>query len=817
MKNKLKKQTSPESQALRPGKRRRHILRLTGFALGLAFLLAFFALLVVGLPPNLTRQITAQLQKAGIPLQVQSIHLSPHRGWVLNNTRLYSTSPDDLQPLLNARKLYVMLWPVDWKKPTEGSWHIKVYVKNLGVSLGHPWESVLPDSHPFRTISKLDASLIAASGRITIENAELHWGNINLTTHGTLCFSGQGEPEVWQGKDFRRRAAKAADALNQLKCEKTPQLNLVFNFNDAHPDETFLEAILTAEGLFWQNRVYERLSGALEYRDSTWTIPALQLTRSEHEQLILHGAINLESSNAQVSVENTLSVADLFSLLPEDAQSAVAQTGIKPYGRFDCTASLGPAQIAQLGKKVDIQVQQAQLKRLDLTLDPLSLRLTREGNRIDVTDIQARANGGPLAGRFEYNLDSGVWTAKAQTQCDPIIAGAYDEDLRDFILRFNFPNEQLKTDLTVSQSGPDEPVTITGTLSGTRFTCGGVPIEHLETFMVYSNRVLNLTSLHADRTKEKFDGIVQVDFDRRLAFFNATNSFPPDDIARALAPDEHTVLEQFHFNGPVYAVGKGQIDYGDWTNHAFNGTFRAENIVMGKLQVDSFRAGIKGLGTQLTFTNAAIQLYSGSAEGSGEFDILLADGSAPYRIDARIAQIDLEKMIEQISTGTTARTSGQLAATLNFTADANTGFWKSVRGGGKVQIEKGHLADIPLLGGFSRLIQSTFSGFNLFSLTTFSADYVLHDGTLWSDNAQFGGTILSARGRGSYSPQNGLNFVVAAEPLRQTNSNDKEWYQLQRWAASALKEGTSPFFRLFEFQLDGPLDKPEWRFVNLPK
>ena len=124
---------------------------------------------------------------------------------------------------------------------------------------------------------------------------------------------------------------------------------------------------------------------------------------------------------------------------------------------------------------------------------------------------------------------------------------------------------------------------------------------------------------------------------------------------------------------------------------------------------------------------------------------------------------------------------------------------------------------MPFLGGFSRLNQSAFGGFNLFSLTSFSADYKLHGSAIWSDNAQLGGTLVSARGRGSYSPEDGLNFVIAAEPLRPANPEDKEWYQLNRWAVDVVKGGTAPFLRLLEFQLSGPLEKPEWRFVNLPK
>ncbi len=794
-----------------------HILRLTGFALGLSVLLALFALLVVGLPPSLTRRITAQVQQAGIPLQVQSIRLSPRRGWVLNNVRLYSTSPDDLQPLLTAKKIYVFLWPVDWKRPAEGGWHIKIFVRDLGVSLGRSWESVLPENHPFRSVSKLDTALIVSPGCITVENAALRWGGVSILTHGTASFSRGGEVRQ-DTDDFCSRAAKAADVLSRLKCDKPPRLNLTFNFNDTRPDENFLDAVLTADGITLRDRVYEQLAGAGGYRGGIWTLSALQLKRADREQIVLHGTINVANSNAQVSVENTLSAADLFNLLPDDAQSAVAQTGIKPYGQFNFTAALGPAPYDLLTEKIEVQVQQAQIKRNDLTFDPLSFHLVRTGSRVEVTNIQARINSGPVTGSFKLNLESKTWTARIQAQCDPEIAGAYDEDLRDFIRRFRFPAGQPNADLVVSQTVPGEPLVIAGVLSGDRFTCGGVPIEHLETFMVYSNRILSLNPLNAVRGNKRFDGSVQVDFDRELASFNATNSFPPADIAHVLAPEEHTVLKQFLFNGPVYAVGRGQIDYGGWTNHNFSGTFRSENVSMSKLQASVFSADIKGRGTQLLFTNAAIQFYSGRAEGSAEFDLFLEDGSAPYRFNARITGIDLAQMLGQLSAGDhSSRTRGQLAAVLNFTADAKSGFWKSVQGSGQMKIENGWLADIPLFGGFSRLTQAAFPGFKLFSLTAFSADYELHDGAVWSENAQLGGTILSARGRGNYSPEKGLDFTVAAEPLRQTGGGDKEWYQLNRLAASALKEGAAPFFRLLEFKLEGPLDKPEWRFAYLPK
>jgi len=816
LKNQLNQSNSPDPAPARKGSRTRHILHLTGFALALLFVLVLFSLMVVGLPPGLTRRIAAQVQEAGLPIQVESIRLSTHRGWVLENARIYSTSPDDLLPLLSMKKLYILFWPADWKNLSGGDWHVNVYAKNIDVSLGTPWEELLSEKHPFRTISRIKASLTAAPRRIAIESSELHWGGITILADGEALFNdGESSESSRQGvTSLRRRAAQAAELLSRLKCEQPPQLNLSFHFDAARPEQSSLDADLSAAGLTVRDRVYQNFSGSATCRTNLWTVDELQLSRTNLEQLVLHGSVDLATSNAQVSVENTLSAADLFNLLPDEAQSAVAQTGIKPFGRINFTAALGPAPYDRIAEKIDVQIRQAHLTRQDLTLDPLALHLVRDGSRINASSIQARVNGGPLSGQVEFNLDSGAWNAQVQAQCDPAPLGTlFGGTLQEFIDRFRFQSELPKADLTVSQAASGANLYMEGTLSGNRFTCGGVPIGHLDTLMVYSNEVLDLTPIHVVRGKEQFDGSVQVDFIRDSASFNATNSFPPSDIARALAPGEHTILEQIRFGGPVYAAGRGQIDYSTWTNHSFTGRFSAENIGMGNLQAALLSSTVQVAGTQMLFTNAAMQLYDGTAEGSAEFDLSLEDGFAPYRINASLSRLDLALMLKQISSNEYERARGELSATLNLAADAKAGFWKSAQGGGQVKVENGRLADLPLFGGFSRLIQSAFAGFNLFSLTAFSADYQLHDGALWSDNAQLGGTLISARGRGSYSPENGLHFVVAAEPLRQTGDKEKEWYQVQRLAASA----TAPFFRLLEFQLEGPLEKPEWRFVKLPK
>ncbi|MCU0857604.1 MAG: hypothetical protein MUC65_04275 [Pontiellaceae bacterium] len=814
MKNNRNKSKSPDSRAVRSKNRWRRLLRLAGFALILAVLLALLSLFA-GLPPQAVKRITAKIKTAGIPLQIESIRLSLHHGWVLHQVQLYSTSPDDLRPLLNARKLYVAFWPVDWGNPLKGGMNIRLYARDLDISLGHAWENRLAETSPYRTVTRLDVSLTAMPGQLIIREAAASWDSINLRAHGTVSLS--EKPRFKPNVDVSRYAVPLMNLLNQLRFTSPPQVNLDFNYNSNRPEETFLNVSLAIKDLGWRDRIYKNLSGALEYRNAVWTLSTLQLSQSVKEALVARGEFDTAGGLTQLWVENSLPAAELFALLPEKVQSAIAQTEAVPYGRFDFSASAGPAPYSQLAEKFEIQINRAQVTRLDLSLDPVSLRIVRDGTRLNASNIQAIANGKPLTGSFAYNLSSHAWNATVKTQCDPTPIGTLTGGgLQKFIGRFRFPDELLNGDLTLSQSGPDAPFFASGTLSANRFTCAGVPIEHFDTFMVLSNGILHLSPLHIIRGQERFDGSVQVDLDGECARFDATNSFPPVDIAQALAPDTHTFLNEIRLTGPVYAVGSGQLDYGTWTNHAFQGTVRADTIGLGKIQASRFQSEVEGRGSQLLFKNASAALYGGSVEGSAEFDIFAEDGSAPYRIDARLEKLDLVTLLRQLSSSDFGRTRGELSTTIDLSADAKADFWRSAKGRGQTKIENGYLADIPFFGGFSRLVQSTIPGFSLFTLTSFSADYDLRGGIISSENVKLGGSVFSASGHGHYSPKTGLNFLLTSEPLKQTETGAKEWYELQLWAAAALKMGTSPFFRLLEIQLTGPLDKPQWNFINLP-
>jgi len=801
----------------KPFKRFRHLLRLIGFTLGLLILLALFHLLTMGLPDHVTQKITAQARKKGLPLQIGSIQLSPHRGWVLHDVRLYSTSPDDLKPVFSAKKLYVFLWPDSWIAPSKAGWNMSLSGKSSEVSLGTPWETALSATSPFRKLDRLRASLHIDSKQLQLETSEFQWGGIHIHTSGQIDFTG---PPVANplNKGFWLRdhlqAAQLANVLERLSFETAPDVTIRFDIHPKEPKKNSVEAACLAEGILWGNRTCDRLSGQLNHRNHQLTLDSLQLTQLNGGQLTASGSFDLETRVAQLHLQNDLPLDDLLHLLPAHIDTDLARMELQPLGPVEFDATLGPAPLDQLLEQIQAEVHNLPVTRNDLTLDPLKFTLLRNGNQLTVKGIQAGANQGTLSGTCGINLSSKAWDASLHAVVQPDPFGTLvGPGLQMWIDRATFTNQPPDIHIDLSYGGTSGTLKMDGTFSAQNLSCTGGPLDTLQLDMAYSNRHLSLAPIHAAYQDRQFDGSVHIDFAKSLAHFNiTTNQFQPQTLAQILAPDHPSPLDKFTFSGPITSSAEGQIDYGTWTHHIVQGTLRAEQVSAGKIQVDVFDSRVNCLGTQLQFTDTSMQLYDGIIKASSEFDLFLRDGTAPYRINIDATHLDLNQMLEETTAADSKNVDGLFSGTLDVTADAEVGFWDSAKGYGQVDIEKGRLASIPLLGGFSLLMP----GIKLFSITTFFADYELRDGKLLSQNILLGGTLLSAQARGSYSPKTGLNIKLRAAPLRNTREN-KKWYQLHLWSAEALKKTTAPLFDLLEFKLEGTLENPQWRMKALPK
>jgi len=791
-----------------------HPIRLVGFTLSLLLLLLLFLLLTRGLPDPLIHRITARFHQQGIPLQIESIRLSP-RGWVLHNVQIYSPFPDDLTPLFKTKKLTFFLWPDNWPALSKTGWNISLRGKNNEISPGQTQEKTLHADNPFRTIERMDLSLYIDHEHLRINESTLLWGGFRIQGSGKSFFSDQ--PQAFSFQKTQTQAVRIAEVLSELQFETEPEINIRFNTDGRAPEKTTLNATCFARNLQWKGKRYNRLSASLNVKDNRLSLDSLQVVQADGDQLTASGSLDLKTQTAQVSLENTLCAGDLINLLPASVHNILTRAELNLFGAARFKATLGPGPAENIFKQIHVDVQNLQIVRQDLTLDPLRAEIRRAGDRVTIDKINAAANGGTLTGRFKIDIPSLAWSSALQSSAaHPAPIGTMvGSELQSWIERFSF-SEQPDICVNLSYNGTKGSFAMDGSVSAKNYSCGGERFETLEIGMAYSNLVLTLDPLRAGRGGEQFDGEVEVNFEQKRAVFSATNGFSPVTLAHVLAPDQPSILDRFAFEAPIHSAGSGQIDYGTWTNHTFSGSLRAEKVSADGLNFDTVLTDVLGLGTQLLFTNTTLEFCDGLIEGAAAFDLFQRDGSAPYRMEIAAAKVNVAKLLPQINPRDHSKTSGLLSGTFDFTADAMAGFWNSAQGGGSVNIEEGQLTHLPLVGGLTRIIQSAIPGFKLFSITTLFADYELRDTKLLSRNLQFGGTLLSAEAKGAYSPETGLNVRLRIVPLRQTRE-DIKWYQLHLWSAEALKKSTAPLFNLLELSLEGTLSDPQWRMVALPK
>lgn len=795
-----------------------HLLRPAGFALILCILLALLHLLTIGIPEPLTRKITEQLQKNGVPLQVDSITLSAHRGWVLHNARLFSTNPDDLNPLIQADRLYIHIRPEDWTPLSRTEWYLRIYCKKADISLGLLWENELDGSHPFRTVQQLRARLHVSPSRITIDRSEANWGGFVLRAAGQAEFPKQKKPaDPARYRMIQSRVTQAADLLAGLMFSAPPEISLHFNIPADTPENIQMDASLLAAGLRRQGTFYDRITGAAHLRDDELHLDSLQIARQNNGRLQASGRYDFSAGTAEMEVNNTLPFSSLLSLLPQRIAAAVASSEFRPTGAAEFRAIGGPCPPQQLAEQLRVQIHNLPVTYQDLVFDPLRADLTRSGSRLEITNIVTKTSGHPLTADIGMDLNSGAWNFSAQGRVPTAPVGRLlGGTAQEWIDRFEFPGTLPDIAAEASWGGEAGTFNMRSSVSGQDAVCAGVPLDTIDLTMSYSNRTFALSPLRATRGDQAFSGNVKLDFDQNLAFFDAESSFAPGEVAQIIAPDHLTVLTNFTFAGALSSSASGRIDYSGATGHAVQGSIRAEAVSAGRLTADSFQSRVEARGNELIFSGTTVSIFDGTAEGSAVFDLQFNDDAAPYRLNMTAAELDLAALLRHFGTEDPGSTKGRLSGTLDLAADAKQGFWASANGKGAAEIREGNLRDLPVLGGFSRLIRTTLPGFSLFSLTTFYSEFELRDGALRSENTQLGGTLFSARARGKYSPQAGLDFLVRAEPLRQTREN-KEWYQIHLWGADVLKQGTAPFFDLLEFRLTGPLEKPDWRMNALPK
>jgi hypothetical protein len=328
----------------------------------------------------------------------------------------------------------------------------------------------------------------------------------------------------------------------------------------------------------------------------------------------------------------------------------------------------------------------------------------------------------------------------------------------------------------------------------------GVEFTSVDITQTNRDGKLTLDPLDATQKSDAFiKGSVLLDFYQTTAAFDIRSSINPADLEDLVVPRLDLFGNHLKVEGDTQIDAHGTFDWRRMRQTDFYAKVEAERLGLAIAELDRFSAEVVGNGPLITVSNGTFDLFGGS--GSGSFSVLWepSDDALPYELDTAFSQVDFREILLFFNEDRPVTLSGDLKGRIHVAADFSTNFFAVAKGDGSIRVDDGQLADLPLFRGFSRLMRKMFPTFTVFSITSLRGDFKIGDGVISSQEAFFEGDVISAKGRGSYSPETGLDAYVQAQVL----SNG-------RIIAKVVRAITDPLMKLFEMKLTGTLADPEW-------
>ncbi len=148
---------------------------------------------------------------------------------------------------------------------------------------------------------------------------------------------------------------------------------------------------------------------------------------------------------------------------------------------------------------------------------------------------------------------------------------------------------------------------------------------------------------------------------------------------------------------------------------------------------------------------------------------------------------------------------GRLKLAGRVSTDENQ--YASFNGSGSLRITDGHLAQMKLFTGLTKLLADKVPGIGfLVNQSQASADFTIEDGVFHSENIFIEGEVFSLKAWGAYDMiKDDLAFTVRVQFMKK-----------ESWAGKLVHPVTWPFTKLLlEFKATGSLEDPKWEYISV--
>lgn len=795
----------------RPKKRRwiclRWCVRLPLLLLGGLLLLA-----LLGVPGHWLNWLGGPVVYREVQMDAGELRYRPGAGLEIRDLRMYG--PQDLvTPLFEADVLYVKPAWRAWLDERKLKGEVRLDGGRFETNLGM-WTRDLRTDQLLR-IDRLEGRMFYDGEGLVVQRLIGSLPNIDLALSGkfqtaTLRSSGSGG----EGDGLARGARQLAHALGFLEnfqFETAPLLRL-----ELKPDARFdLKMDLSHRGPgTHRGFAFEEILLEARYREGQLDLSAFRIRENEARLLSGAGEIDFREEQYTLVLENTLRRFGLEALSPFGLGKLLDRLQLRIEDRCDFELVLGPNRFAEPGNRINGRLYVENGFYRDAFFPELSLNLDLDMpqlNLLHLKGVVGQGKGqGPFQGDVRYNFDTDavsldIGGAFYPDKAISLVGATAERQLREWEFRGPAPVFSA----VFRQAGKGAPMFLDVNAEGRQLLWRGTAFDKVASRVRFEDGMLRIEQAQALRGTEYFAGDLRFSPGFKGCDFSLRSHFHLPDLLQLMGQGVLRHAQPFRFRGPCVVEASGFMDLSGKHQHDFSGRFSFEDMVYQWLSLNTLSGRLSVTEEKLEIPDLQAEVEGGSLKAAFQGLQPFTDAGR-FELSLALENMDLHKVITKATDLPDTPYRGRLSLDL-----ALSGLLKdregaprsdSYQGQGRIEIREGALFRIPLLLGLSELLSKIVSGFGYASQSDFSADFVIGDGKISSEELFLQGNVLSIAGPGSY------RFAG-----RKISANLKIHLLKEGILSDALKVILWPIRKLIEVQLTGTLENPDWQPKNLPK
>ena len=806
----------PRNPRTKQGRARRKRLRWALLLL-LIPVLFFSAMVLLGPPEFVLRAISARLERQGLHVEIRQAYYRPVRGIVLRDVKVFS--PRDLvTPWISVDT--VQLRPGWRRKLRGGPWSAKMQIirGTVQTELGM-WADDFVTQQPL-LLRGLDIDLYVQEDLLRLHHLHGRIGDIRLQVSGEFPLGPMsGEPpqprEAWGPAAARTLAqvvGKVEDftfsplALCEVKLAPDPDpeqrlradVNLTFHGAGSHLSFPFQHFEL--EG---------------DYANETLSLHTFVLDDGQAQYLTLSGHIDFAREMASLHVRNTLPRDALEHLAPISLTRILENLSLRVEGRADVDFAFGPSRFENFGRHFHGRLDVGDAFYRDAFFPRVAMDIAYYDRVLSLKNFKGEVGHGrlhgPVSGRLAMDLESGRLDMGFESGFNPIavISLLQNDVANQWVREWEFQEQPPEITFSVFRERRGAPMMLDLDFEARNVVGRGTYFEKIRGRLHKENQVVQIRHLEASRNEEVLNGRMRYDLDQKELTLDMESTFRIHDLAPLFGEEAVQMLRAYRIRGSNWVRAQGTLDFSEKGAHALEGKAAFHDVVWQWMNFNELSFSFHVRDQTVDFPDIHAQIQEGRAEGN----LLITDvgNAAASRFELNLggADIDLFETVTAATDSTDTPYTGtlffdfKLAGLLHDPPEASR--FDSYEGEGSLEIQEGALFRIPLLLGLSRILSKVVRGFGYAAQTNFSADVVVENGRIASDNLFLRGRLISIEGDGH------LNFD------RNIRANVRVQLLSEGFLSEALKVVLWPLRKLIEVRLTGTLDDPDWEPRNLPR